>query len=441
MKTEANVRMSLARIALFVATLSLFACGGGDGDTPRTETPTFNPQTTSIPVSGPNVAGIEKYDLAITGLMQRHNLPGAAFAVAKGGKLIVARGYGYADFEARQPVQPDSMFRIASNSKVLTAAAILRLAELGLVDLDRPFLEILAEYQVQPGGDPRLRTITLRHLLQHSGGWDRAAAGDPVFETPRISAALGVRPPLKCADIVRYMMSQPLQFAPGSRVVYSNVGACILGRVVERITGEQYEHYVRNQVLAGMGVHAMSIGYGQLARRGPYEVKYYMYDGAALSDSVFPGEGKVSAAYANDMITFEATGGWVGSAIDLTRVMTAIDGSRVRFLSDETLERMTANPGLPGNSAGYWFGLGVLVGPTPTTWSKDGSLPGAESLLVRNRNGYTWAFITNTRMANRDAFSSELVATVGEPLIEGLHGSSTDLYLQYTSPSLPARGE
>jgi N-acyl-D-amino-acid deacylase len=385
------------------------------------------------------VPGIEPYDQAITRLMQKWNLPGAVFAVAKDGKLIVARGYGYADFEARQTVQPDSMFRIASVSKTITAAAVLQLVDNGLLDLDQPFLEILTDYQVQPGGDARLRLITLRHLLQHSAGWDRTVAPDPVFDSPRIAAALGVPTPITCTQVVRYMMSQPLQFQPGTRTEYSNVGACVLARVIERLSGTPYEHYVRNQVLAPMDVHAMSIGHGQASRRGPYEVKYYARDGAPLLQSMFPGEGLVSPAYVNDLITFEAAGGWIGSAIDLTRIMTAIDASRMRFLSDAMLSRMTEDPHLPGSNSPYWRGLGVLVGPTPTTWSHSGLLAGTQSLLVRNRTGYTWAFITNGDAANANALEDELVAMVGQPLIDGIIGSAKDLYLQYPSPPLPAR--
>jgi CubicO group peptidase (beta-lactamase class C family) len=427
----------------FVACLALGAivafhsgCGGG-GDEPRADTPVFNSDPT--PVTGPNVAGIEFYDGAITDLMRKWNLPGAAFAVAKDGKLIVARGYGYADYEARQAMQPDSMFRIASISKTITAAAILRFAEQGLVDLDRPFLEILTDYEVQPGGDPRLRAITLRHLLQHSGGWDSTIVQDPMFDTPRIAAVLGIPMPVTCTQVAQYMLRQPLQFEPGTQVQYSNVGACFLSRVIERVAGQPYEHYIRNNMLAQMDVHAMSIGYGEPARRGPYEVKYYINDGAPLIDSMFPGDGRVPETYAHDMLTFEGSGGWIGSAIDLTRIVTAIDGSRARFLSDTTLAQMIADPHLPGLGASYWYGLGVLVGPTPTTWSKSGLLAGAQSLVVHNRNGYVWTFITNGRATEPNTFEDELVVRVGQPLIDGLPGSATDLYLKYSSPPLPAR--
>jgi CubicO group peptidase (beta-lactamase class C family) len=111
-------------------------------------------------------------------LMRTWNVPGMAIAVSKNGQLILARAYGYADFETKQPMQPDTMTRIGSTSKTLTALAILRLRDQGLLDLDQTFLSILTEYQVPNGGDTRLRSITLRQLLQHSGGLDKAPAQD-----------------------------------------------------------------------------------------------------------------------------------------------------------------------------------------------------------------------------------------------------------------------
>jgi N-acyl-D-amino-acid deacylase len=155
-----------------------------------------------------------------------------------------------------------------------------------------------------------------------------------------ISRALSISMRVLCPDVIRYMMGQPLDFAPGTKQVYSNFGYCILGRVIEKVSGQPYELYVRDHVLATMDVHAMSIGYShQLSERGPHEVKYYEYNGAPLVDSIFPGEAKVPTNYGGfEILTLDSCGGWIGSAIDLTRVMTAIDGSRsVPFLSPQIM--------------------------------------------------------------------------------------------------------
>ncbi|HVO62238.1 MAG TPA: serine hydrolase domain-containing protein [Terriglobales bacterium] len=431
----------LAIVVSLIVAVSLSACGGS---TPKETLPVFYPGDTVIPVSGPDVSGVQAFDKGVTVLLKKWNIPGATVAVAKHGRLILARGYGYADFEAKQLMQPDFMMRIGSNSKVLTSMAILHLKEQGLIDLDTKFLDILTQYQLRPGGDPNIRNITIRDLLRHSGGWDRDKTGDPMGWQGPISRALDISMPVLCPDVIRYMMGQPLDFVPGTKQVYSNLGYCILGRVIEKVSGQPYELYVRNHVLSSMNVRAMSIGYShKLSERGRYEVKYYTYNGAPLWDSVFPGEGKVPANYGGfEILTLDACGGWIGSAIDLTRVMTAIDGSRIPpFLSAETMTEYTADPGLPdwNTDPHHWYGLGIFVGPDPQTWSHGGGISGTISQLERDSNGYTWSIMTNSESKEPAQLAADQNTTMKQALGSGLDGSPTDLYLHYVSPSLPPR--
>jgi CubicO group peptidase (beta-lactamase class C family) len=434
-----------AVLLLILLSLMWFGCGGGStgsGGGGQTESlPTFYPNNVTVPVTGPDVPGVQAFDDAVSALLRKWNVPGAAIAVAKDGKLILARGYGCADFEGKQQAEPDSMFRIGSVSKVLTSMATLHLKDQGLLKLDTPFLNILTQYQVGSGGDARLRAVTIRQLLQHSGGWDRNIKGDPLDLQGDVSRGLGIPTPVLCPDVIRYEMSKPLDFAPGTKFVYSNFGYCILAQVVEKVSGEPVELYVRDHVLAPMDVHAMSIGYSHLNQRGPKEVKYYDYDGAPLVDSVFPGEGKVPWAYGGfEMMTFKGSGGWIGSAIDLTRVMTAIDGTRMAsFLSEQTMQEWDANPGLPAwSSDGTYYGLGIFVFPSPRRWYHGGSLPGGQTMLFRDENGYTWAIVTNSRTGNPDSFSNEEFNAMAQAM-GSVQGSLTDLYPQYPSPNLPPR--
>jgi N-acyl-D-amino-acid deacylase len=309
----------LARIAGLSLLLLLAACGGGgssddDGSpTPapsdRITTPTFFPAGTAIPATGPDVPNVAALDVIVGDMMRKWNLPGVTFALAKDGRLLVARGYGYQDYEARQLMQPDTMIRVASVSKFITALAIMRLRDRGQLDLDQTFMSILPEYTVAPGGDARLRNVTLRHLLQHSGGWNKALFDDWTNQPFVVSRALGISAPPTCHDVIRYAMAQPLQFDPGTEIHYSNLGYCILGRVIARVSGQTYESFVRDQVLAPVGVRAMSIARARLSERGPYEAKYYIFDGAPLIDSVFAGESKQPEPYAREPMTHEAGGG------------------------------------------------------------------------------------------------------------------------------------
>jgi CubicO group peptidase (beta-lactamase class C family) len=427
------------RVVLSTLCIGLVSCGGGGdgdgGDDVGASAPRFYSGSTAVPISGPDVADAARFDQIMTGLLKDNDVPGATLAIAKNGRLILARAYGYADFEARQLMQPDSMFRIASVSKVLTSVAVLHLEDQGLLNIDERFLNILTEYQVPANGDVRLRDISIRNLLQHAGGWDRSISPDP--SSQEIAERLGVSLPVSTADRIRYAMTRPLDFAPGTKWHYSNLGYCILGPVIEKVSGQPYELYVRDHVLLPMDVHAMSIARSGTNGRGLNEVKYYEYDGAPLADSDFPGQGKTPAPYGANMSHCPASGSWIGSAVDLTRVMTVIEGSRgPTFLSAETMNEYLADPMLPPRDPIGWWGLGIAVGPTPDAWSHGGLMPGVEALLQRTSQ-YTWAVLTNSWPRDGDEFAVEIHAAITDALKSGLDGSASDLYAQFPSPNLP----
>ena len=108
--------------------------------------------------------------------------------------------------ENDEPVAPDSLFRIASVSKPIAAVAVLQLVENGLQDLDDRVFEVLAEFEPPRGAtrDPRLDEITVRHLLLHTGGWDRVNSFDPMAFPLWIESELGVPKPVSCPDLIRY---------------------------------------------------------------------------------------------------------------------------------------------------------------------------------------------------------------------------------------------
>ncbi len=174
----------------------------------------------------------------------------------------------------------------------------MHLRDQGRLDLEQNVVDILTDYQLAPNADPRASSITVRELLQHSGGWDRSKVGDPALESSTICQALNVACPANSSDLALYMLNQPLQFAPGTAYAYSNGGFAILGRVIEKISGQSYENYVRDQVLAPFNVYDMSIGFSLLSQRGPYEAEYYPYAGEPLVASDFPGQGLVAVPYA-----------------------------------------------------------------------------------------------------------------------------------------------
>ena len=109
-----------------------------------------------------------------------------------------------------------------------------------------------------------------------------------MFQNTAVTKAMGVPSPATCTDIIRWMLNRPLDFAPGQRYAYSNFGYCILGRIIEKVSGQPYETYLQQKILAPLGIGRMSIGSSLLSGRKPNEVKYYDYPGAPLANSVFP---------------------------------------------------------------------------------------------------------------------------------------------------------
>ena len=278
------------------------------------------------------------YDQVIPDLMRKHAIPGGAVAVLRDGKLIYARGFGYADVENKAPAQPDALFRIASVSKPITGVAIMKLVEEGELQLDDRVAPLIAHLTPAPGAtvDPRWEQITIRQLLNHTAGWDRDKPNggfDPMFRPAIAAAAVGAPAPASAETVIRYMKGLALDFDPGTRHVYSNFGYAILGRVIERLSGMPYEEYVRARVLLPVGAKRTRLGRTRMSEALAGEAKYYMPGEPALGltaplvPSVFPGEGAVPITYGGFYVeAMDSHGGWVSSSVDLLRFMSAVDG-------------------------------------------------------------------------------------------------------------------
>src|SRR5205085_4688575 len=115
------------------------------------------------------------FDQVFSDMIRKYNIPGGAVAVMRDGKLVYARGFGYADVENKKPVEPDALFRVASMYKPITSAAIMKLIEEGKLTMDDYVDPLIADLKPAPGAtvDPRWDLVTIRQLLNHSGGWDR----------------------------------------------------------------------------------------------------------------------------------------------------------------------------------------------------------------------------------------------------------------------------
>ena len=287
--------------------------------------------------TGTEVTELDSFDRHVTELMKKFELPGATAAVAKDGRLVYARGFGWADRKNRVPMQPTALMRIASVSKPFTAAAIMQLIEQGRLKLSDPILPFLKKFgaDTEKHLDPRWRQITIERLLRHTAGFDRGKLFDPMF-MPQLP-----KPPLDQAGIIRHMLGCTLDFDPGTRWVYCNFDYCMLGRVIEAITGKPYENAVREMVLRPAGITRMKLGRTRWADRATGEVVYHMRDGDKPCKSVFPDEKQlVDEPYGDFYLeALDAHGGWIASAVDLVRFAAALDGHARRGCSGRSRSR------------------------------------------------------------------------------------------------------
>ena len=305
--------------------------------------------------SGEVVPELASFDEMMHEFLSEHKVPGASIAVTDHGRLVFARGYGYADLKSKQPVTPTSLFRIASISKPITAIAILQLADQGKLSLEAKVFDILDfNTDIAAAGDKfekRLRDVTIEHLLQHRGGWDRDVSFDAMFQSVKFARELDVPAPAKPNDIIRRMLTQPLDFTPGERYAYSNFGYCLLGRVIEKLTGQTYEHFVQSSVLQPLSISDMRIGATRIEGRAEGEVRYYQ---PGYGKSVFEADLGVRSPWPYGTWHLEAMdshGGWLASAIDLAKIASALDDpTNSPLLSESSWSRMHATTGGLG-----WF--------------------------------------------------------------------------------------
>jgi N-acyl-D-amino-acid deacylase len=406
-----------------------------------------NPQEASVNETGDVDPRFGSFDQLMRSMIQEHQVPGAALAVSRHGKILYQRAFGYADRDKQQLVQPDSLFRIASVSKPLTAVAILKLYEQSKVDLDEDVLPILQDAldeKLSPS-DSRWNEITVRKCLQHTGGWNRDKSFDPIAQPRRIAEYLRKKTPVSQLDIVRFMIKQPLDFEPGTASAYSNFGYVVLGRIIEQRSGINYEDYVRQSVLAPTGAERMKLGKARKMDCAPGEVCYYDRESRKAKSLYEPTETEVDLPYgAENFEAFEAHGGWIASAPDLLRwTHGLLPNSSTPLLKPETIEHIKQRPeGMPGlekdgSPRKAYQGLGWMVRPIEQTAKRKdqiadapladasssqalqanlwhgGFIAGTEALLVCRWDHVHWAVLFNTQSSP----SKKSLAQIIDPLL------------------------
>lgn len=282
-----------------------------------------DPATGTAPATG--APAIERADVDawldgfLPAALERTGIPGAAVAVVHDGEVVTARGYGWSDTGTESgtpvPVDPDdTLFRPGSVSKLVTATAVMQLVESGDVDLDTDVAEYLDVDVPRAFDEP----ITLRHLLTHTAGFEERVGGliGPEGTTVDLRQALATEPPEQV-------------YRPGTVPAYSNYGNALAGYVVEQVSGEPFEDYVAEHVLAPAGMTSSTF-----AQPVP----------AVLQDRLALGYGTADGPSAGfEVVGTPPAGALSAPATDMARFMLAQLGEPATgepVLADDTLALM-----------------------------------------------------------------------------------------------------
>jgi CubicO group peptidase (beta-lactamase class C family) len=362
-----------------------------------------------IPITGwSKDPAIEQFDDRFTRFMKKWRMPGAAVTIMKDGKFVAQRGYGWADKDRKVVMQPDHLFRIASVSKTFTAVAIMKLIERGKLNLDDKAFDILDDLKPLPHQkiNPKIKQITVRNLLQMSSGWFTRGPGkyDPMFGpwSGKIKNTLSPELPASCQTIARFMMSMPLIHAPGTQYAYSNTDYCLLGLIINKVTGSRYgyqgyEDYINQYMLYPLNIRDMFIASTQLKYKRLGEVTYYKDEKFAsaeeLANSFYLPYGKTELLMKNF-----ANGGWVGSADDLAWFIQNLN--RYQIITSKSLNFMKQKPSFRSAEAKHYYTVGGQIYHDKAGkqyWLQTGSFTGSNALVVTKPNGTTIAVIFNSR--------------------------------------------
>lgn len=308
--------------------------------------------------------------------MTNHGMPGGSVALTHQGRLVFAQGYGVANPATSTPVTTDHLFRMASVAKPITAVAVFRLIEAGLLNLNDRIFGANAILGTTYGTQPyaaNIDQITVQHLLEHTSGW--AESQDPMFGQLNLTQE----------QLIDFMIDHVslTHIPPGTRHSYLNFGYCVLGRVIEEVTGLTYENAVLQHVLEPCGVTDMHIAGDTLADRRPNEVVYVQ-------------QGTWNP-YGIRVSRMDAHGGWIASATDLLRFLVRVDGFSTKpdILSPGSLTTM-ATPTTALMPLGGQYAKGWATNTAGNRWHL-GDFGGTVSEILRTNNEFGWAALFNSR--------------------------------------------
>ena len=311
---------------------------------PKGGAPTFTVTTTPT-LASPSLDDTAALGDFIDGIMKAHTedlrIPGAVVVVVKNGKVLYAKGYGMQDIAAGKPIDPaTSLFRIGSTSKLFTWTAVMQLVEQGKLDLDGDVNSYLKTFKIK---DAYGKPVRIRDLMTHSAGWEDGALGYLIIED-----SAGVDPIATTLEKHQPTRVRP----PGALASYSNYGAALAGLIVEQVSGEPFNDYIREHILEPLDMKYATF-------QEPVEDALKPYSTVGYAD-----ENGIYVAKPFEFVGgFRPAGSGSMSALSMTHFMFAHlnDGeyNGVRILKPETAQLMhrrafSNDPRLPSMALGFY---------------------------------------------------------------------------------------
>ena len=268
---------------------------------------------------------------------QQFRVPATSIAISRNGQFVFDQAVEMAGHLTTRPeATQDSLFRIASVTKPITSVTIFSLIEQGRLKLtDKVFgpSGVLGVKYGKPPYKPYVADITVDHLLTHTaGGWPNDDT-DPMMHNDGWDHT---------KLITETIANLPLTNPPGTHWAYSNFGYCILGRVIEQVTAQPYDAYVKANILAPCGISTMQIAANKESQRAPNEV---VYIGQYSEDP-----------YKLNVTRMDSHGGWIASSTQLVQFLNHVAGAPgiPALLKPETIKMMTTPaPAYPPGDARY----------------------------------------------------------------------------------------
>lgn len=335
----------------------------------------------------------DKYvDSVIINFKQKWKIPGISVAIAKDGRLIYAKGFGYADTINKDPVTTNSLFRTASCAKTITAIGIMKLIENNKLSLDDKVFGkdgILNGSNYTNIADSNIYRITVKNLLQQTIGW----LAIDIIGSNEASYALKTHIPAGINENVKYILQQKLDFLPSTAFRYSDFNYLFLGEIISKIAQKNQVDYILSEVLHPIGVYTTIPGKSELIDRITNEVIYYDYNGEMLP-SAFDTSKIVPESYSYNMEPMISSGGWISRPIDMVKIILSIDGLNYPpdILNQASINLLSSKP----ENINTRYAMGMYVTKS-NAWFHEGECTwGTSALWFKSANNVCFAVTCNT---------------------------------------------